>query len=144
MTDYVPISIIDDNTYLRNFVIRTITDLRDLQEKSSPEYVLKKCLTALEKCEIQEQIIKEQDYWIERFMKCFIDSTVLRENKLRQVYEVTPNYESIGKAVVVLLQNGVNIRGYEFEPFIDIISPTKYEYIVKDRYHKLFNYLKER
>lgn len=130
--------------FLTNFIARTEMGLRDVNERVSPKYILNQCIRALDKCEIQEQIIKEQDYWISQFMSCFTNNTVLKENKMRSLYEVTPDYEQIGKAVVRLLESGINIRKYEFEPFIDIISPTKYEYIVKDRYHKLFNYLKER
>lgn len=100
--------------------------------------------SALDKCEIQEKIIKEQAYWISQFMNCFINNTVLKENKMRALYEVSPNYERIGKDVVKLLESGIDIRGYEFEPFINITNNTCYEYVVKDRYHKLFNYLKER
>lgn len=132
-----------DDSYLRCWISNTETNLKDIKEQSSPKHILKECLAALDKCEIQEKIIKEQDYWISQFMHCFINNTVLKDDRLRKVHIVVPNYTNIGRDVVTLLQYGINTRGFEFEEFVDI-TPETYEYVISDRNHKLFNYLKER
>lgn len=133
-----------DDSYLRCWMSNTETTLKDIKEQSSPEYILHQCIDALHKCKIQERVLKEQSMLINAFMSCFISGTTIAENKMRKLYEVRPDYTRIGEAVVAMLRFGIHTSEYAFDEFVEYSDPETYEYIIRDRNHKLFNYLKER